>query len=51
MCEKLRVSKKEAIKAAKQLGYSDNVVKRIKQAKNEPEITRILITARHNIKD
>lgn len=51
MCENLRVSKKEAIKAAEQLRYSDSVVERIKKAKNEPEITRILATARKNIED
>lgn len=51
MCENLKVSKKEAIKAAEQLRYSDSVVERIKKAKNEPEITRILATARKNIED
>lgn len=51
MCENLKVSKKEAIKAAEQLRYSDSVVERIKKAKNESEITRILATARKNIED
>ena len=32
---------------AKDLGYPEEVVKQIRQAKSEEEITRIMITARH----
>lgn len=51
MCSELRSAKREAVKAAEQLRYSDDVVERIKKAKNEPEIFRILATARKNIAD
>ena len=39
--------KKEAIKAAKQLGYGKETKDKIRKAKTESEISRILITARH----
>ena len=41
-----KASKKESIKAAKELGYTHDVIERIKNAENDHEITRILITAR-----
>lgn len=37
---------KSAIKTAKQLGYSEDVIKKIKKAHSEREITKILTTAR-----
>lgn len=48
MYENLNTSKRIAIKAAKQLHYSEDVVEKVKNAKNEVEITRILATARNN---
>lgn len=51
MDDDFRISKKEAIKTAEQLRYSDDVIEKIKNAKNESEITRILATARKVLKD
>lgn len=39
-------SKYDAIRIAKQLCYSETIINRIKTAKSESEITRILRTAR-----
>ncbi len=39
--------KKYALKAAKELGYSKSTIKKIKAAKYENEIQRIMITERH----
>lgn len=39
--------KKDAVKAAKDLKYGNSAVKKIKEAKNEAEIQRIMITERH----
>ena len=38
--------KKKAIKAAKELDYSEEVIEAIRSAKTQNEITRILTTAR-----
>ena len=37
---------KQAIKTAEQLRYSDEVIDKIKKAKSENEISRILLSAR-----
>lgn len=39
---------KSYIVAAKDLGYSDEVIKKLKKAKNPIEATRIMTTAREN---
>ena len=39
--------KKYALKAAKELGYSKSTIKKIKAAKYETEIQRIMVTERH----
>ena len=39
--------KDETIKAAKDLGYGKHVVEKIRKAKKESEIQRIMITERH----
>lgn len=41
--------KKEAIKTAEELQYSSAVIKKLKKAKNEFEIARILVDARRGI--
>lgn len=41
--------KEEAIKAAEELQYSPDVVKKLKKAKNEFEIARILVDARRGV--
>ena len=38
--------KKKAIKAARELGYSGTVIKQLKEAKTDVELTRIMKTAR-----
>lgn len=38
--------KKFALKAAKELGYSDEVIERIKNAESDFEVSRIMTTAR-----
>lgn len=47
MDEEFKTYKKDAVKAAKELRYGDNVVNRIKAAKTEAEIQRIMVTERH----
>lgn len=42
----LKGEKNRAIKAAKDLGYSSDVLTRIKNAKTDSELQRIMITAR-----
>lgn len=39
-------SKKKAIQAARELGYSGTVIKQLREAKTDVEITRITKTAR-----
>lgn len=39
---------RKAITVAKDLGYGDDTIARIRNAKSVSEIDRILITARHN---
>lgn len=46
--EQFTVYKKQALNAAKQLNYKEDVIKKIKNAATEYEICRILTTARHN---
>lgn len=36
---------------ARDLGYPDEVIQKIRKAKSEDEITRIMTTARHQIKE
>lgn len=43
----LDVYRKEAEKAAKQLGYGSKVIDQIKNAESEAEIQKIMVTARH----
>lgn len=38
--------KKQALTAAKELGYDERFIERIKKAKTEVEIERIMVTAR-----
>ena len=47
MDEEFKTYKKDAVKAAEELRYGDNVVNRIKAAKTEAEIQRVMVTARH----
>lgn len=42
--------KKEALKAAKELCYGDEIKKKIKEAKTDEEIERIMASARKNKK-
>ena len=46
--ENFEFAKSSAIKTAKQLAYSDEVISRLENAKSENEISRILVTAREN---
>ena len=48
--ENLRNSKREAKRIAKSLGYNDNVMDSIDNAKNESDITKIMRNARTNAK-
>ena len=41
--------KRHAIRAAKELGYSENVIKRLESATSEAEIERIMNTARKEL--
>lgn len=43
--------RKKAIQAAKDLMYDASVVRRIKQAKSDIEISNIMVQARKNIED
>lgn len=43
-------AKYDAIRIAKQLGYNSNIIERIKNAKSEIEITRIMKTAREALR-
>ena len=43
--------KREAISAARDLCYGEDVVKRIKEAKDDTEIARIMATARKQMRD
>lgn len=47
MNEEFKTYKKDAIKAAKELRYGRIVVDRLKAAKTEAEIQRIMTTERH----
>ena len=42
---------REALKTAKQLGYTDDICKNIVSAGTEGEVIRALITGRHRMKD
>ena len=42
---------KEAIKTAKELCYKPDIVRKLKKAKSESEICRIMIDARHSLPD
>ena len=44
----LRAYRSQAVKAARDLGYGLDTITRIKEAKNESEIDRIMKSARHN---
>lgn len=48
MNDELKHYRKDAIKAAKDFYYGDEVIKQLKAAKSETEIERIMINARHN---
>ena len=41
--------KKESLKAAKDLGYSDEVIEKIENAKNDSQISTIMYVAAKNI--
>lgn len=43
--------KQQAIRAAKDLCYGEEVIRRIKNAKSDVEIERIMATARKQMKD
>lgn len=47
----LDANKCEAKRTARDLGYGNDVINRISKATSENEITRIMISARHNMKD
>lgn len=51
MDEKFKSSQKDAVKAAKDLGYGKEVMDKINAAKTEAEIQRIMITERHKCLD
>ena len=38
--------KADALKAAKELGYGDDVIRRLRNAKTDGEVERIMVTAR-----
>ena len=46
-CELRELDRKQYIKIAKELGYGQSVVEKIKRARTEPEVTRIMADARH----
>lgn len=46
MSRELYNYKRKATKAAKELGYEDEVIERIKNAISVPEVARIMTTAR-----
>lgn len=46
----LRIRKDEAAEIAKELGYGEEVIGKIKEAANDAEIDRILFDARHSEK-
>lgn len=43
---KNKTYRSEALKAAKELGYGDEVIRRIKNAKSDAEIEHIMVSAR-----
>ena len=45
----LRTYKQSAAKAAKDLGYGKEVVAKVRKAKTESEVTRIMATAREEL--
>lgn len=47
MDEEFKTYRKDAIRAAKDLRYGDDVVNKIKSAATEAEIQRVMVTARH----
>ena len=48
MSEALKQYRRQAKQAAIDFRYGDAVINRIRKAKDEAEISRIMITARHN---
>lgn len=46
-CELRETDRKQYIKIANELGYGYGVVEKIKHARTEPEVTRIMADARH----
>ena len=48
--DEFRNLKKKTIQAAKELCYPEYVIRQLKAAKNDIELTRIMIDARHNMK-
>ena len=46
----LRLYRKDALKAAKDLGYGEEVIQQIKNAKTDDEISRIMASARMKMK-
>lgn len=48
--ESLKWRRIRAITTAKQLQYDDSVIEKLKKAQTESQITRILISARHDEK-
>jgi hypothetical protein len=47
----LRVARREALTAARQLGYSEDTIDEIKRAKTPDRISVVMCTARNNMKD
>lgn len=45
-----KITIKQAVKTAEELRYSDTVIEKIKKAKSEYEISRILASARKEMK-
>ena len=43
--------RKDAVKTAKELCYNADIVRKLKRAKSESEICRIMIDARHSLTD
>lgn len=46
-CTLRESDRRQYIKIAKELGYGQSVVEKIKHARTEPEVTRIMADARH----
>lgn len=46
-CELREIDRRQYIRIAKELGYEQEVEDKIRHARTEPEVTRILADARH----